>query len=497
MFYGAIMLTGANLLLRLVGMGFQVYLSSRTGAAGIGLLQLVLAVTGLFFTLGSAGIRTCSMYLTAEELGRKRLQGVRAVLTGCSRYSLVCSAAMGILLWHFAPLLSVRWIGDLAAAPSLRLYALSLPVRCMEGVLTGFFTAANRIRALVAVQFLEQGCAIAVTSLLLARWAGTDAGRSCLAVTAGSCGAAVLSLLALAMLCRGKASSAGKVRQRPPYGRIFPIALPLAVADGLRSGLGAVEHLIIPKRLSLFAGTVNALADYGVIHGMVFPVLMFPAAILFSLSELLVPELSRCAAVGSRERVRYLARRSLRLALLFGLAAGGVLFAGAEALGELLFHEPMAGTYLRLYAPFVPMLYLDAVVDAMCKGLGQQKASARYNVLTTFLDVAFLWLLLPRFGLAGYYFSFAVTHLVNFALSLRRLTIASGTRPAWSDALRASLCAVFACAVTALLPPWAGLPGILLPGSFCLVLLCLTWGLLRVVSGEDLMWLKKLAVGRR
>ena len=80
MFYGAIMLTGANLLLRLVGMGFQVYLSSRTGAAGIGLLQLVLAVTGLFFTLGSAGIRTCSMYLTAEELGRKRLQDRKSVV---------------------------------------------------------------------------------------------------------------------------------------------------------------------------------------------------------------------------------------------------------------------------------------------------------------------------------------------------------------------------------------------------------------------------------
>ena len=63
--------------------------------------------------------------------------------------------------------------------------------------------------------------------------------------------------------------------------------------------------------------------------------------------------------------------------------------------------------------------------------------------------------------------------------------------------MTASLCAVFACAVTALLPPRAGLTGILLPGSFCLVLLCLTWGLLRVVSGEDLMWLKKLAVERR
>ena len=70
-FYSALLLTGVNLLLRLIGTSFQVYLSGRIGAAGIGLLQLVMSVGGLAMVAGMAGIRTGSMYLTAEELGRK------------------------------------------------------------------------------------------------------------------------------------------------------------------------------------------------------------------------------------------------------------------------------------------------------------------------------------------------------------------------------------------------------------------------------------------
>ena len=77
------MLTFVNLLLRLVGTSFQVYLSSRIGAAGIGLLQLVMSVGSLAMVAGIAGIRTATMYLTAEELGRKQAKNVTWVLSGC------------------------------------------------------------------------------------------------------------------------------------------------------------------------------------------------------------------------------------------------------------------------------------------------------------------------------------------------------------------------------------------------------------------------------
>ena len=105
-FYGTVLLTGSNLLLRLILMSFQVFLSGRIGAAGMGLLQLTFSLKELAFTLGSAGIRTCAVYLTAESLGRGRAQDARAVLRGCFRYALALGSLAALGLWHFAPLLA-------------------------------------------------------------------------------------------------------------------------------------------------------------------------------------------------------------------------------------------------------------------------------------------------------------------------------------------------------------------------------------------------------
>ena len=416
MFYGALLLTGANLALRMAGMSFQVYLSGRVGAAGVGLLQLILSVKMFAFTVGSAGARTCALYLSAEALGRRR--SVRPALSGCVWYCLLFSLPTAAGLWALTPRIAAGWIGDAAGEDALRAFALFLPAACLGGVMTGLYTAAGRLRTLVAVEFLEQFCAMAATFALLSRWAGGDPGRCCLSVSLGASAASVLSLWVLWL--RREGAPLGR-EDRPPWRRILHIALPVGLADDLRAGLNTIENLIIPRRLALYAGTVNAMADYGVLHGMVFPVLMFPAAILASLADLLVAEFSRCARRPGQVRVRYLARQGLRVSWLFGVCAGGAIFAAARPLGELLYHSEAAGACLRLYAPLVPILYLDVVVDAMCKGLGQQSANARYNLMTNLLDVALLWLLLPRFGMGGYYFSFAASHLVNFALSFRRL----------------------------------------------------------------------------
>ena len=90
-FYSALLLTLVNLLLRLVGTSFQVYLSSRIGAEGIGLLQLVMSVGAMASVAGMAGIRTATRYLTAEPIGRKQPQNITWVLSGCILYSIICS----------------------------------------------------------------------------------------------------------------------------------------------------------------------------------------------------------------------------------------------------------------------------------------------------------------------------------------------------------------------------------------------------------------------
>ena len=483
-FYNALMLTAVNLVLRLAGTSFQVYLSGRIGAAGIGLLQLVMSVGSLAIVAGVAGIRTASMYLTAEELGRKQPQNVTWVLSGCFLYSILCSGIIAAGMYSFAPMIAEGWIGDGRTVHALRLFAVFLPVVCLCNVMVGYFTAANRIGTLAAVEVAEQLVSMTVTITALSVWAGSDPVKACLCVILGSSTAAVMTLLCLILLRHLEKPDTGK--RIPVCCRLGNTAVPLALADILKSGINTVENLMVPRRLAQNIRIRDPLAAFGLVSGMVFPVLMFPACILFGLTELLVPELARCAAAGSRKRIRYLVRRSLRLAMLYGLLFGGLEFLLAEPLCMRLYDNREAGGFLKLYALLIPMLYCDAITDAMTKGLGQQKACVRYNILTSAMDVILLYLLLPEYGMMGYFFSFTVTHLLNFILSLRRLIRITGESipfsvPAFS--ISAALAAVMG-AGTFSSPAVQLLSYPALLGS----LLCL----FGVTGKEDIRWIRGL-----
>lgn len=488
-FYSALMLTGVNLLLRLVGTSFQVYLSGRIGAAGIGLLQLVMSVGSLAMVAGIGGIRTATMYLTAEELGKKRPQNVGWVLSACFLYSIVFSGSIAFMLYHFAPWIAENWIGDTRTLGALRLFAAFLPVTCLCGVMTGYFTAANRIGTLAAVEVTEQLCSMVATLLSLTLWAGHDPVRSCLCVVLGGCVGSCITLVSLVYL---------RIRQRQKNGRRIPVshrlmqtALPLAVADDLKSGITTAENLMVPKRLALFSGIENPLAAFGIISGMVFPVLMFPAAILFGLAELLIPELARCNAAGSHKRILYLVRRSLRVAMVYGVFFCGLLFLLSDSLCTALYNNSDAGKYLRWFSLLVPMLYCDAITDAMIKGMGQQKICVRYNILTSAMDVALLYILLPHCGVAGYFASFLVTHLLNFALSLRRLLLITK--------LTISPRIPMLCISASLAAIWAA-SHLTIPISravaFLIILICLLF-LLGILKKEDVLWFKSLISQKR
>lgn len=481
-FYNALLLTAVNLLLRFVSTSFQVHISGRIGAAGVGLLQLVMSVGSLAMTAGMAGVRTATMYLTAEELGKKRPENVPHVLSSCFIYSILCSSAVAIALYVAAPVLSAKWIGNPQVTGAVRLFAVFLPIVCLSGCMTGYFTAANRIGTLAIVEILEQLCYMVVTMLILIFWAKSNPEKCCQAVVLGSGISACITLISLVILRLREHNKAGAPISTAP--RLLQIAIPLALADDLKAGISTTENLMVPKRLSLYSSTQAPLAAFGMVCGMVFPVLMFPSAILFALAELLIPELAQCAAAGSNQRVKYLATRSLKVALLYGCFCFGILYLLSDALCLSLYGSLEAGQQLRQYAILVPMLYCDAIIDAMNKGLGQQKISVRYNILTSAMDVLFLYLLLPKYGMEGYFFSFLITHLINFLLSLRLLLRTTGISiPFYTPVFAAfsALAAIFGASFAVSTPA----KPLSFTGIFGSILV-----LLGVITRSDFLWIR-------
>ena len=307
-------------------------------------------------------------------------------------------------------------------ALALRLLGLLLPWTILAGVLGACCTALGRVKELVGVELAERLASAAFTFGLLAL-AGRDQALVCGAVILGRYGAALGMVL---LLWR----RLGKIL--PGRGLPVPVsaaALPLGLNDLLRSGLGTLEQFLIPLGLERHGSREAALAAYGTVSAMVFPLLWFPAELLFALNELLVSELAQCLARGRRARMRELSAKSLALAVLYALGVGAALWLGGGWLGRSLYHSSQAGRWLRIFSPLVLVLYLDTVVDGIQKGLGQQLWLVRYNSFTNLIDVLGLWLLLPPLGLWGYLITYCLSHLVNLFLSLRRLlTVLSDPR---------------------------------------------------------------------
>ncbi|MBQ7075506.1 MAG: polysaccharide biosynthesis C-terminal domain-containing protein, partial [Clostridia bacterium] len=209
----------------------------------------------------------------------------------------------------------------------------------------------------------------------------------------------------------------GKVTEK-----MLKIALPVALSTYLRTGLNSYKQIIIPKGL-VKSGQLykKALADYGVINGMVFPIIAFPMNILYSCGNLLVPELSECLARGNTVQIKRIVKKALKTTVLFSVPVFVFCLVFHDSIATLLYHNEEAGKYLLILCPIIITMYVDAVADGMLKGLNQQMYSMKYNILDSALSVILLLFLLPKYGLYGYIAVIYASEIFNTTLSVMRL----------------------------------------------------------------------------
>ncbi len=429
------LLTASGLVLRVVGMVWQVWLVGRIGEAGIGLFQLVMSVGALAATVAISGSRYTATRLVSEELGLRRPDGAAKALTVCLLYGLGFGLAAGMALLWLAEPLGFLWLEDARTVRPLMLLALEMPLTGLDSVMHGYFTAVGRVWKSVIIAIAQQLASIGATAFLLS---GVPAGNlelACLAITLGRVFGAVLELLAMTVVFVWDRRTHGIRRERPCTAltgmadRMLTIALPLALASYARSGLSTVQHLLVPVGLRASGLDAEAsLANYGVIQGMALPVVLFPSCVMLAAAELIVPKLTAQQVRREDNNIRATAEHTLRLGYLFSALCAALFIALGKPLGQALYDSADAGKFIVLFAFIVPIMYLDMLTDGCLKGLGEMLFCMIVNIADAGLSALMVWLLLPRWGLAAYIVTICFTEIFNFALSLWRLRKKTGLR---------------------------------------------------------------------
>ena len=506
-FLNAVLLGATTVFMRSVAVIFNAYVSGKIGAEGMGLYSLITSVYGFAVTLATSGVSLAVVRLVSEELEKPDPSGVITAMRKCVGYALCFGISSFAILFFGAKFISEHILQDSRTYLSLRIFSVALPFIALSSVFSGYFNAVRRVYKSASASIAEQFVKIALTVTLLRTLLPKGIEYGALALVLGTAIAEALSfsyLFLFYILDRKKHIKARKAAFDPNMReRMLKISLPIALSSYLRSGLVTIQHILIPIGLRKHGADYStALASYGTIHGMVFPLILFPSAVCSTFAGLIVPELSELAAkygaVRKNRHICYIVRRALSLATVFGIGVAGILICFAAPLGMLVYNSAEAAKYIRVFAPLVPVMYLDTTVDGMLKGLGQQLHSMFYNIIDASLSVFLVWLLMPKIGLYGYVICVFVTELVNLAFSLTRLlTVTEARFPIPKAVLCPIACIAGATALSMIAlhlssQTSAGalftVTGILLSVIFYLSLLRATGGL----SGEDSRWFRSI-----
>lgn len=424
--HNTLLLTVASFIMRTVAVSFNVYLTEKIGADGIGLFQLISSVYAMAITFASGGIRLASTRLISDNISAGKFSE-RQIIKVCISYTLVCSTAVAFILFKFSGIIGTKWICDERSIASLKVLSLSLPFISVSAALGGYFTAVGKLMRYTSVQLAEQIFKIAVTVLSLRSAASHGLEASCVAVVFGMTCAEIFSALSSYTLYRitsKKMKSTGSLSDITK--KLLHICIPDAIGSQMRSVLITVEHLLIPVGFRKSGiNTQSSMATYGIIHGMSLPLVLYPSALLSSLSGLLVPEISSRYATGNRTGISYMTARVLHFALLFSIGTAGIIYFNAYEISSAVYSEDGVAFYTRLLSVLIPVMYMDMTIDGILKGLDQQVSYMRYNIIDSCICVILVYLLVPVLSVKGYVFVVFISEIINFALSFRRLTIVS------------------------------------------------------------------------
>ena len=418
--------------MRFAGLVLNIFVTRKLGEGGMGLLSLVNSVFGFALTFSTAGVNLAATRLCAEALSRNSGQELRNALRKCTRYALLFGFLCMAFLLSFAKLLAVYALSAPETAVCLRALAFSMPLFSLSAVIGGYFSAVRRAWKNAVTAVLEQGAKIAlVVGLFFALSPKSDA-HACLLVILGTVLSEGVSVLAGYALYRLDLRSVkGEGKELPGVGkRLFSIAFPVALSSYIRSGLVTLEHMLIPGALVRAGKHPDAaLATYGVVQGMVFPVIFFPTSLLYAFTGLVIPEMTREKEGKHEKQIKRITEKVLHLTLLFSILCGGLLFVFADCLGGALYKSASAGYYIRVLAPLIPVMYLDSATDALLKGLGEQVYTMKVNVLDALLSLVLVAALVPNIGIWGYILVVYSSEIVNLGFSLYRLKKVTGSLP--------------------------------------------------------------------
>ena len=442
----SLLITAVSLGLQLLSLLFNVFLSSRLGAANVGVVSLINSFFSFTSVVSCGNAYLCVSRLASEELGAGG--NPDRVLKSAMLFSvsLSCAAMLGIM--SMADRISALFLKNAVSSDTIKFFAAALPVIAICSCLKGYFNAFRSVSyTLVSdtAEFLVRG---GTTALLVQLFVIRGAMTLLSAITAGiyaGLGVSLFILLISKLTHRHESFGKPKTGLR----KYIISAIPVMLNSSIGMTLSIANDVLMPLTLKQYGSSGSAaLAEFGMFDAIILPVLFFPSSLVSSAGQLMVPEISRARGAEKLREVRRLTEKAIRFTLLISVFAAGFFVCFGGEIGKMLSDERIVSVTIPVLAPIIPFIYLEIILEGIIKGMGRHAFSTMNYICEYIIRISVLLICVPVLGFTGIIVSYVVSNSISNSSRLIFVCRKTGLSPKISEILIIPLlCAASSCAI--------------------------------------------------
>lgn len=413
---GTLLLSCTNIISRMIGFFYRVYLSRIFGAEQLGILQLTGPVSAIAFALTGAGMQTAISKCVSASTDQKQ---TKQYLYHALILILIGSGCCSFFVYHYADWLAVRFLSEIRTAPILRVLAFSFPFSAVHACINGYFLGRGETFLTSLNQFIEQIARVGTVYVCCSSFLATG-DTPPLAFTAWGTfigEIAALSVTIFAVIVQKKEYKTPIFSRHLPQNphllsSLLKMAIPLNINRLVVNFLTSIESIRIPMMLELYGMSAStALSTYGILSGMALPVLFFPTSFTGALSSMILPAISKAQSQNDKKQIHTLTIHAASFVIFSGLFCGMIFFMCSDFIGTFLFQEPLAGVYIRTLCLLCPFLYVNHIFSSILQGLGQPFTIFFINATSLCIRLGFVFFLIPILGIQGYLIGILISQL--------------------------------------------------------------------------------------
>ncbi len=446
-------LTAASIIAKVIGLIYRIPLNNILGDIGVSYYSTANEIYSIVLMISSFSLPLAVSKLMSERIHKGEMRNANRVFLCAVRFAAVTGAALALLTYLFAGVLSKYVMNFELAKYGLRVLAPAIFIFAITGTFRGFFQGYSNMVPTAVSQIIEQ-LVNAVVSIVcadimfsygisLAAKEGNDLlgpAWGAAGATFGTVASVTVALIFMMVIYTGFRKTLNKQIRRDHTGKsessakiyrtLTATILPIVLSTLVYNISNVLDQGIFNAILKNQGYTVS---QYGTIWGIYtgkFRVLMnVPLSIASCLGPAVVPSLT--AAVASRNKREAIGKvdMSIRFTMMLTIPCALGMAALGGPIVQMLFHPesglPLAAGIMQAGAPLIIVYALSTLTTAILQGLGRLREPLFHCAIALVLHILCLVVLMRNYNLNIYgviyaNIFFALIVCILNALSIKR-----------------------------------------------------------------------------